>query len=84
VKEPASRVKPAELDPAAIVTDDGAVSKLLTSDTTTLAPPVGAFFVNVTVQAAEALGPRLVGLQANDETSTDATRVMAALAEVLL
>ena len=56
------------------------ISLLLAS---TAAPPVGAAWVRVTVQVLEELAPRLVGLQASDETST-ATRLMVALAEVLL
>jgi hypothetical protein len=36
------------------------------------------------VQVLEELGPRVVGLQTRDETSTGATRVMVALAELLL
>ena len=34
-------------------------------------PPVDAAMVKVTVQVLEALGPRLVGLQAIEETSTE-------------
>jgi hypothetical protein len=77
-------VNATELDPAAITTDDGAVSKLLTVDRRTLAPPVGAACVRVTVQVLEEFGPRLVGLQASEETSAGATRLMLALAELLL
>ena len=73
-----------ELDPAAITTDDGAVSKLLTVDTRTFAPPASAFSVNVTVQVLEVDGPSVAGLQASEETSTGATRLMLALAELLL
>ena len=36
------------------------------------------------VQVLEACGPRVVGLQTSEETSTDAVRLMVALAEVLL
>jgi hypothetical protein len=50
----------------------------------TVAPPVGAAWVRVTVQVLEEFGPRLVGLQASEETSTDATRLMLALAELPL
>jgi hypothetical protein len=38
----------------------------------------------VTVQVLEELGPRVVGLQMREETSTGAARVMVALADVLL
>jgi len=72
------------LDPAAITTGDGAVSTLLTTDTTTLAPPAGAFFVNVTMQALEEFGPRVVGLHTSVDTSTGATRLTVVFAELLL
>lgn len=81
MNEPACRVNAAEIAPALIMTDDGAVSKLLTAETTTLAPPARAVFVNATVQVLEAFGPRLVGLQANEEMSAGATKLMVALAE---
>jgi len=48
----------------------------------TAAPPVGAGCVRVTMQVLELLGPRLVGLQTREETRTDATMLMVALAEV--
>ncbi len=67
----------------ATVTDAGTVSVELVLVRATPAPPEGAGWVRVTVQVLEELGPRLVGLQASDETST-ATRLMVALAEVLL
>jgi hypothetical protein len=35
------------------------------------------------VQLLEELGPRLVGLQANDDTRTGATRLMTAVCELL-
>jgi hypothetical protein len=50
----------------------------------TLAPPAGVALVSVTVHVLEALGPRLVGLQATDETSTGATSVTVVFAELLL
>jgi len=48
----------------------------------TVAPPVGAALVNVTVQVVEALGPRVVGLQASEETRTGATSATPVLAAV--
>jgi hypothetical protein len=69
---------------AGTVNDDGTVSVALVLVRVTAAPPVGAACVRVTVQVLEAFGPRLVGLQTSEETSTDAVRVMVALAEVLL
>jgi hypothetical protein len=50
----------------------------------TLAPPVGAAWVRVTVQVLEELAPMLDGLQASDDRSTDAARFTVALAELLL
>src|SRR5688572_21824711 len=84
VKEPACRVTDRELDPAAIVSGDATVRTLLTVDKTTLAPPVGAFLFNVTVQVLEAPGPRVVGLQDRLETRTGAVRLIVALAELPL
>ena len=74
----------AEVAAAATVTDAGTVRVALVFVRVTVAPPVGAGWVRVTVQVLEALGPRVVGLQASDETSTGATRLMVAFAEVLL
>jgi hypothetical protein len=76
-------LKVADMAAAATVTDAGAVSVELVLVRVTAAPPVGAAWVSVTVQVLEALGPRLVGLQASEETST-ATRLTVALAELLL
>ena len=69
---------------AATVTDAGTVSVGLVFDRVTLAPPVGAGCVKVTVQELEAFGPRLAGLQDNDDINTGATRLTVELAEVLL
>ena len=77
-------LKVADVAAAATVTDAGTVRVELVLVSATVAPPVGATFVRVTVQVLEELGPRLVGLQASEETSVGATRVMVAFAEVLL
>ena len=69
---------------AATVTDAGTVSVEFVLVRITVAPPVGAGWVRVTVQVLEELGPRVVGLQMREETSTGAARVMVALANVLL
>jgi hypothetical protein len=69
---------------AATVTDAGTVSVELVLVRVTMAPPVGAGCVRLTVQVLEELGPRLVGLQTSEETRTGAARVMVALAELLL
>ena len=64
--------------------DAGTVSVALVLVRVTAAPPTGAGWVSVTMQALDALGPRLVGLQTSDETSTDAVRLTIALAELPL
>jgi hypothetical protein len=69
---------------AATVTDAGTVRTELVLVKVTLAPPVGAACVRVTVQVLEEFGPTLVGLQTSEDTSTGATRLMVALAELLL
>ena len=77
-------LKAAQVAAAATVTDAGTVRVALALVRVIVAPPAGAGWVRLTVQALEALGPRLVGLQTSVETSTGATRLMAALAELLL
>ena len=76
-------LKVAEVAAAATVSDAGTVSVALVLVRLTVAPPVGAACVRVTVQVLEELGPRLVGLQTREETST-ATRLIVALAELPL
>ena len=66
------------------VIDAGTVSVALVLVRVTAAPPVGAGWVSVTMQVLEAFGPRVVGLQASEETRTDAVRLTIALAELLL
>ena len=77
-------VKFADVAAAATVTEGATVSVALEFESVTLAPPAGAGWVRVTVQVLEALAPILAGLQASDETSTDAARLRVALAELLL
>lgn len=84
MKAPDCRVNAPEVNPAPITNDAGAVSRLLITDTVMFAPPTSALFVNVTVHVLDELGPRLVGLQDTEETNTGATRLMVALAELLL
>ena len=69
--------------PAATVTVPGTVSKALLLPSVTLDPPAGAVCVNVTVHVLTALCPRLVGLQATPDTSTGATRLIAAVFELV-
>jgi hypothetical protein len=61
-------LKVAVVAPAATVTEGNTVSRPLLLTSVTLAPPVGAVWVSVTVQVLAALWPRLVGLQATPET----------------
>ena len=76
--------KVAEVAAAGTVTEAGAVRVALVLVRVTAAPPVGAVCVRVTVQVLEAFGPRLVGLQTSEETSTDAVRLTIAFAELPL
>jgi hypothetical protein len=77
-------VKVAEVAVAATVTAAGTVRVALVLVRVTAAPPVGAAWVRVTVQVLDELGPRLVGLQTSEETSTGAARLIVTLAELLL
>ena len=69
---------------AATVTEAGTVRVVPVLVKVTLAPPVGATLLSVTVQVLEAFGPKLVGLQASVDTNTGATKLIVALAELLL
>ena len=81
---PVVTVKVPEVVVAATVTDAGTVNVALVFDKATLAPPVGAAWVRVTVQLLDEFGPRLPGLHDNAETRTAAVRFTVALAELLL
>ena len=81
---PVVTVKFAEVAAAATVTDAGTVNVALEFARVTLAPPVGAAWVRVIVHVLEEFAPMPVGLQLRDETSTGATRLTMALAELLL
>jgi hypothetical protein len=80
---PVVALKVAVVAAASTVTDAGTVRVGLLLVRVTLAPPVGAAWVRVTVQVLVEFGPRLVGLQTSEETSTGATRLMLVLAELL-
>jgi len=54
---------------AGTVTDAGIVSAVAVLESATTAPPVPATWDNVTVQVADALGPRLVGVQESDDSA---------------
>ena len=77
-------LKATDVPPAGTVTDAGTVSVASVFVRETLAPPVDAGWVKVTVQVLEELAPMLAGLQVNCETRTDATRLTVVLAELLL
>ena len=77
-------VKVAEVADAATATDTGTVRLVFELDNVTVAPPVGAAWLSVTVQVVDELAPRLVGLQVTDDTRTAAVRVTVAVAELLL
>jgi hypothetical protein len=77
-------VKVADVAPAGTVTDAGTVRAELVLVKVTIAPPVGAAWLRVTVQVLEETGPRLIELQTTEETSADAARLIVALAELPL
>ena len=77
-------LKVAVVPAAATVTDAGTVTVVLVFVSATNAPPAGATLVSVTVQVLEAFGPRFAGLHASVDTSTGATRLIVAFAELLL
>ena len=76
-------LKTAEVAAAVTVTDAGTVRVVLVLVRFTVAPPVGAALVNVTVHVVDEFGPRLVELQISEETNAGATRLMVAFAELL-
>ena len=69
---------------AGTITEAGTVSVVLVFVSVTLAPPAGAACVNVTEQVLEAFCPRLFGVHASEDTSTDATRLRVAVFELPL
>ena len=74
-------LKVAVVAAAGTVTDAGTVRVpfVFVSVTVTAA---GAALVRATVHVLEAFGPRVVGLQVSEETSTGATRLTVVFAEV--
>ena len=85
IEAAAVALKVAVVAPAATVTEAGTVSEVLLLTSVMLDPPVGAFWLSVTVQVLIALGPRLAGLQVTPDTriATDATRLTVAVWELL-
>src|SRR5437867_1585982 len=85
VTEPAEAVKEAEEDAAATVTEAGTVSVALLEERATLAPPVGAAWERVPVQAEFPPDATVVGLHCKLETVTaGGVMVREAVAEVPL
>ena len=63
-------LKLAAVAPEATVADAGTASAALLLESATTTPPAGAAPVSVTVQALDAFGPRLAGVQLNPDTRT--------------
>ena len=74
----------AEVAVAATVTDAGTVRVALLFVRLTLAPPVGAGCVSITVQVLDEFCPRLLGLHDKVDTKTGATRLTLVVAELPL
>ena len=80
---PAVTVNVADVAPAATATEAGVVSSELLSDSVTVVLAVAAL-LNVTVQVLAALEPRVVGVQASEESVTAAAKEMVAVFETPL
>ncbi len=83
IEAAAVALKVAVVAPAATATEAGTVSEALLLPSVTFAPPAGAVWVRVTVHVLTALCPRLVRLQATPDTSTDASRLIVAVFELV-
>jgi hypothetical protein len=68
-----------EVDPVAMIAEVGILSAALLLDNDTVAPPAGAALFKVIVQVLVAVGDKVVGLQASEDTSTGATRLRLAV-----
>lgn len=77
-------LKVATVVPAAIGTVDGTVKAELLLASVITAPPAGAGWFTLTVQALDEFGPRLVGLQESEETSTELASVKVVFTELPL
>ena len=87
VKAVVVMVKVADLSPVLILTDAGTVTTGLLLARLISAPPLGAALDRVTVQVAEAFGPRVDGLQASvgfARPTTTAARLTFVFTEKLL
>ncbi len=81
---PVFALKLAEVAAAATVTEAGTLRLPLLLTRLTAAPPLGAAWVNVTVQVLLEFDPRLDGVHAREETRTGGTRLMDAVPELPL
>ncbi|NWF84226.1 MAG: hypothetical protein HXY18_10390 [Bryobacteraceae bacterium] len=81
VMAPAVAVNVALDEPAATVTDAGTDSSELLSDRETVAPPVGACFVNEMVHVLASDDVSELGLQLKEDSKAGATRLSVAEAE---
>jgi hypothetical protein len=79
VRAPVVAWKATALAAAATVTEAGTVRAAALLDSATTAPPDGAGWVSVTVQALLPLDPRLVGVQTREEIRTAASTLMVAV-----
>jgi hypothetical protein len=77
-------LKAAEIPPAAIVTNGGAISWLFDVESSTFTPPVGTLLLKVTVQLLAADGVTTPGLQTSDDTTGGDAKAIVALAELPL
>jgi hypothetical protein len=80
VMDPVVTAKVAEVAVAATVTDAGTVRVELVFDKATLAPPLGAGWVKLTVQVLEEFDEMLVGLQDSEDIWVEGVRLMLVLA----
>ena len=67
--------------PEATVTEAGTVSAEVLLESAMLAPPAGAAWFKVTVEALEVFAPKVVGLHASDEICAVATKLIFVVSE---
>ena len=77
-------LKAAEVAAATTMTDAGTVSAVVEFERDTVAPPLGAGWVSVTVHLPEEFDPRVFGLHVSADTRALATRLTLVVAELLL
>jgi hypothetical protein len=77
-------LKAAEVAAATTITDAGTVSAVVEFERETVAPPLGAGCVRVTLHLPEEFDPKVFGLHVSADTRAVATRLMLVVAEVPL